>query len=202
MEGLESFLPCSGLDWHSSLSYGVCCVGGGSEGKRRGPWSMLLNQIEKPKCLVGLGSCMSILSQLEDTRLHLVNLTSCSCQLKTMQMCDWSSDVCSSDLLVVVQLLSHVWLFVTPWTATCQASLSFTNSQNLLKLMSIESVMPSNYLILCCPLLLPPSIFPSIRVFSNESAFRMRWPKYWSQEPLSCQYRSASMAPVGGHLLD
>ena len=80
----------------------------------------------------------------------------------------------------VFQLLSHVWLFVTPWTATCQASLSFTISQSLPKLMSIESVIPSNHLILCHPLLLLPSIFPSIRVFSNESALRMSWPKYWS----------------------
>ena len=79
-----------------------------------------------------------------------------------------------------VQLLSHVRLFATPWTAARQASLSITNSQSLLKLMSIESVMPSNHLILCHPLLLLPSIFPSIRVFSNESAFRIRWPKYWS----------------------
>ena len=78
-----------------------------------------------------------------------------------------------------VQLLSHVQLSVTAWTAACQASLSITNSKSLLKLMSIESVMPSNYLILCCPPLLPPSIFPSIRVFSNESALRIRWPKYW-----------------------
>ena len=80
----------------------------------------------------------------------------------------------------LVQLLSCVRLFVTPWTATCQASLSITNSWSILKLMSIESVMPSNHLILCRPLLLPPSIFPSIRVFSNESVFRIRWPKYWS----------------------
>src|SRR5574338_710861 len=69
---------------------------------------------------------------------------------------------------------------VTPWTAARQASLSITNSQSLLKLMSIESVMPSNHLILCRPLLLPPSIFPSIRVFSSESVLRIRWPKYWS----------------------
>ena len=68
----------------------------------------------------------------------------------------------------------------TPWTVACQASLSITNSQSLLKLMAIESVMPSNHLILWCPLLLPPSIFPSIRVFSNESVLRIRWPKYWS----------------------
>ena len=79
-----------------------------------------------------------------------------------------------------VQSLSRVQLFVTPWTAACQASLSITNSQNLPKLMSIESVMPSNHLILCCPLLLLPSIFPSIKVFSNESALHIRWPKYWS----------------------
>ena len=79
-----------------------------------------------------------------------------------------------------VQLLSHVRLFETPWTAARQASLSITNSRSLPKLMSIESVMPSNHLILCCPLLLLPSIFPSIRVFSNESALSIRWPKYWS----------------------
>ena len=75
---------------------------------------------------------------------------------------------------------SRVELFVPPWTAACQASLSITNFQSLLKLMSIELVMPSNYLILCHPLLLPPSIFPRIRVFSNESGLRIRWPKYWS----------------------
>ena len=82
--------------------------------------------------------------------------------------------------LLVIQLLSHVQLFVTPWTAACQASLSFTVSWSLLKLMSIESVMPSNCLILCCPLLLLPSIFPSIRVFSNKLALHIRWPNYWS----------------------
>ena len=80
----------------------------------------------------------------------------------------------------LVQSLSPVQLFVTPWTAACQASLSITSSWSLPKLMSIESVMPSNHLILCHPLLLSPSIFPSIRVFSNESALRIRWPKYWS----------------------
>ena len=79
-----------------------------------------------------------------------------------------------------VQLLSRVQLFVTPWTAAHQAFLSITNSWSLLKLTSIESVMPSNRLILCCPLLLLPSIFPSIRVFSNESVLCIRWPKYWS----------------------
>ena len=79
-----------------------------------------------------------------------------------------------------VQSLSHVWLSATPWTTARQASLSITNSQSLPKLMSIESVMPSSHLILCRPLLFPPSIFPSIRVFSNESALRIRWPMYWS----------------------
>ena len=78
------------------------------------------------------------------------------------------------------QLLSRVWLFLIPWIAACQASLSITNSQSLLKLMSIELVMPSSHLILCRPLLLLPPIPPSIRVFSNESTLCMRWPKYWN----------------------
>ena len=86
--------------------------------------------------------------------------------------------LCSSEI-VVVQSLSHVWLFATPWTAAHQASLSFTISGSLLKFTSIESVMPSNHFILCCPLLLP-SIFHSFRVFSSESVFCIRWPKYWS----------------------
>ena len=86
------------------------------------------------------------------------------------QMCQFSSD----------QSLNHVRLFAAPWTAARQASLSITNSRSLLKLMSIESVMPSNHLILCHPLLLPSSIFPRIRVFSSESVLRIRWPKYWS----------------------
>ena len=81
---------------------------------------------------------------------------------------------------IVVQLLSHVWLFATPWTAACQASLSFTISWSLLKLMSLESVMTFNHLILCHPLLLLPSIFPSIRIFYSEFTLCIRWPKYWS----------------------
>ena len=85
-----------------------------------------------------------------------------------------------SFVVVVVQLLSRVWLFATRWTAAWQPSLSFPIFQGLLKLMSSESVMPSNNLILCHPLLLLPSIFPSIRVFSNESILHTRWPKYWS----------------------
>ena len=85
-----------------------------------------------------------------------------------------------SVVIVAFQLLSRGWLFVTPWTTAHQASLSFTISQSLLKLMSIESVMPSNHLIICGPLLLLPSIIPSIRVFSNESILCILWPKYWS----------------------
>jgi len=83
-------------------------------------------------------------------------------------------------LLQSVQSLICVQLSATPWTATCQASLSITNTQSLLKLMSIESVTPSNHFILCRPLLLLPSIFPNIRLFSNESVLRIRWPNYWS----------------------
>ena len=90
------------------------------------------------------------------------------------------SYICSIVEFSLVQSLSPVQLFVTPLTSACQASLSITNFQSLPKVMSIELVMPSNHLILCCPLLLLPSIFPSIRLFSNESAFHIRWPKYWN----------------------
>ena len=95
----------------------------------------------------------------------------------------FSAQAISSVQFRSVQLLNRVWLFVTPWTAACQASLSITNSQSLFKLMSIESVMPSNHLILCRPLLLLPSIFPCIRVFPNESSFRnciLKWDSYQS----------------------
>ena len=86
----------------------------------------------------------------------------------------------NSYFMIAVQLLSRVWLFVTPWTTAHQASLPFSVSRSLLKLMSMESVMPSNHLILYHPLLLLPSVFHSIRVFSSESALHIRWPKYWS----------------------
>ena len=85
-----------------------------------------------------------------------------------------------TDLMLIVKSLSHVRLFATPWTAAHQASLSITNSQSLLKLMSIESVMPSNHLILCRPLFLLPSVFPTIKVFSSELVLQIRWPEYWS----------------------
>ena len=100
-------------------------------------------------------------------------------RLPCVQGLRWSSFLILISLSSV-QSLSRVRLFVTPWTAARQTSLSITNSWSLLKLMSIESVMPSNHLILCCPLLLLPSFFPSIGVFSNESALHIRWPKYWS----------------------
>ena len=117
-----------------------------------------------------------------------VSLVKCPGSVKTTQG-NFKSDMPYSDIMFLsedsesclssVQSLSRVQLFVTPWTAACQASLSITNSWNL-KLTSIESMMPSSHLILCRPLLLPPSIFPSIRVFSNESVLHIRWPRYWS----------------------
>ena len=90
----------------------------------------------------------------------------------------FKSHPCSS-IIVAVHFLSHVGFFAVPWTVACQASLSFTISWSLLKLMSIEWVTPSNHLILCCPILLLPSIFPSVRIFPNESALHIRWPEYW-----------------------
>ena len=104
------------------------------------------------------------------TGLSLAGSHRISAGLKTSSWCQSNS----------VQSLSHVQLFVIPWAAARQASLSFTNPRSLLKFMSIKSVMPSNHLVLCHPLLLLPSIFPSIRVFSNELVLRIRWPKYWS----------------------
>ena len=92
----------------------------------------------------------------------------------------WTRHELASKDTAIVQTLSRVWLFATPWAAAHQGSLSFTISQSLLKLMSIESVIPSNHLILCRPLLLLPSVFPSIRIFSNELAYFIRWPRYWN----------------------
>ena len=111
---------------------------------------------------------------------HLLSVSSC---VQSMEGKTRKAEVGEGVLLsssVSVQSLSRVWLFVTPWTAARQASLSITNSQSLPKPMSIELLMPSNHLILCRPLLLLPSIFPSITVFSNESALHIRWQKYWS----------------------
>ena len=117
--------------------------------------------------------------------LFKLNITNVYEQIKTHQDRAWRQDPgpnssCISLLFCSDQSLSHVRLFATPWITAHQASLSITSSQSSLKLMSIESVMPSSHLILCRPLLLPSSIFPSIRVFSNESVLHIRWPKHWS----------------------
>ena len=109
--------------------------------------------------------------------VFLIGFLNCSAFSPKQKLSHW---VPGSVHFTSVESLSHVWLFVTPWIIPCQASLSITNSWSLLKLMSIESVMPSSHLILCRPLLLLPPIPPSIRVFSNESTLCMRWPKYWS----------------------
>ena len=119
--------------------------------------------------------------------LHCLNSTDVYFELCD---CGWNSSLikltliiskaCLRVIILVVYLPSHVWLFTTPWTATCQASLSLTISQSLPKFMSLALVMPSSHLILCHSLLLPPSIFSNIRVFSNESAIWIRWPQYWS----------------------
>ena len=124
----------------------------------------------------GLGEspCQQLIQKLDQIAVCCSFVVLCCCRASLLH----SNIQCSC--ISSVQLLSRVRLFATPWTAACRASLSITNSQSLLKLMSIESVMPSNHLILCQPLLLLPSIFPSIRVFSSESVLRIRWPKYWS----------------------
>ena len=101
-------------------------------------------------------------------------------QVKDCFLSSWGSWFDHNHNITVVQSISGVWLFATPWTSAHQASLSIINSWSLFKLMSIESAMPSNHLIFCHPFLLLPSIFPSFRVFSNESVICIRWPKYWS----------------------
>ena len=126
-----------------------------------------------PCVLVYMSSCVY------PTRVEFLIATLVVCQQIVFNCYQWHV-LYSNHLFSSIQSLSHVWLFPTPWTAARQASLSIINSWSLLKLMSIESVMPSNHLIFCHPLLLPPSIFPSIRVFSNELVLCIRWPKYWS----------------------
>ena len=123
------------------------------------------------------GSCEKIiLSNLSKIFVCPLGINNLNLQIEIRNR--WSNST-ECFLLLVSQSLSHLWLFVTPWTAERQASLSFTISRSLLKFMSIESVMPSKHLILCLPLLLLPSMFPSIRVFCNELPLRMRWPKCW-----------------------
>ena len=148
------------------LQCGTLQVPGGSEW---GQW----RQHKGSEEALGVGS--SILLSLWLFPLWLFP-PSCLSTLNAQVLCLLT--LTSTHTLSSVQF-SCVWIFATPWTAAHQASLSITNSQSLLKLMSIESVMPSNHLILCHPLLLLPSIFPSIRVFSSESVLRIRWPKYW-----------------------
>ena len=130
-------------------------------------------------CLWSLLCILCVLNSYTDKLFVSVYILFSPSKLEVFssQVVDYSYFFC---IFCSVQPLSHVQLFATPWTAACQASLSITNSQSLLKLMSVESVMPSNHLILYHPLVVLPSIFPSIRVFSNELALRIRWPKYWS----------------------
>ena len=131
------------------------------------------------------GTSLAWLDKYATTMIMTVNF-GWPVQVKNTTQLDESNNFSS------VQSLSRVWLLATPWIAACQASLSITNTQSLLKLMSIKLVMPSSHLILCCPLFLLPSIPPSIRVFSNESTPCMRWPKYWSF--------SFSISPSNEHL--
>ena len=118
-----------------------------------------------------------MLQSNNEKSLYSVSRYQCVISCELLQQC---LEFYSHTMVSSAQLLSRVRLFVTPWFAACHDSLSITNSWSLPKLISIESVMPSNHLILCCPLFLPPSIFPSIRVFSTESVLHIRWPKYWS----------------------
>ena len=110
----------------------------------------------------------------------LGELDTCICMAESLCCSSQTTTILVIGYVAVVQSLSHVRLFVTPWTAACQASLSFTISQNLLKPMSIESMMPPSHLVLCHHFVLLPSIFPSIKVFSNEAVLCFRWPRYWS----------------------
>ena len=132
---------------------------------------MILATVSSQSCL-----CWLYRSSPSFSANNIINLISMS----TVWWCPRIESSLALQVVVFVQLLNHVWLFATPWTAAHQASLSLNISWSLLKLMSFESEMPANHLILCRSLLLLPSIFPSIQVFSNESALHIRWPKYWS----------------------
>ena len=162
-------LPASAGDADLILELGRCPGKGNSNPLRYSAWK--IPWIEEPSGLQSIGlqrvrHDLAIEQQQRYSYCHLKNASYPYCYFFRLSP-------------YIVQLPSCVWLFVTPWTAEYQASLSFTISQSLLKLMSIESVMPSNHLVLCHPLLLP-SIFPSIRVFSKESVLCIRWPKYCS----------------------
>ena len=135
--------------------------------------------------MMNLGFVKTKFSNFEKPTLknNSINIINIKLGIKANIYLEWETITTEKSYLTQfssVQSLSRDWLFATPWTAACQASLSITNSWSLPKLMSIESVKLSNHLIFCCPLLLLPTILPSIRIFSNESALRIRWPKYWS----------------------
>ena len=142
------------------------------------------SQLAQPFCSIQVFNPLGRPIHVRESSLfNLVYLFKCSSRLETASptiMFNQMSGHPMTNQFSSVQSLSLVQIFATPWTVACQASLSITNFQSLLKLISIESVIPSNHLILCLPLLLPTSIFPRIMVFSNESVLRIRWPKYWS----------------------
>ena len=148
---------------------------------------LLCSELLFSLAVLGLHCCVSVFSSCGEQRLLFLQCSALSsCSTWAQQLCTqqclgkYPKELRPSVQFSSVQSLSRVRLSATLWTAARQASLSITNSRSLPKLMSIESVMLSNHLILCRPLLLLPSIFPNIRVFSNESALRIRWPKYWS----------------------
>ena len=132
------------------------------------------------KSLEGWGTCLCCWLSFQLSLIAASFLDHFYCKFSFLDLLCGNPKFLIWTFVGAVQLLSCVLLFVTPWTAAWQASLSFTISGSLPKLMSIKSVMPSNHLILCCPLLLLPSIFPSIKVFSNQLALHIKWPKYWS----------------------
>ena len=141
------------------------------------PKTLVYLEAEKPKSHKISFIHLFIYSSIQ---LSINQMDNTESELRKSQRIYTDIDSCHKGTVISVQSLSNIRLFATPWTAARQAFLSITNSQSLLKLMSFESVMPSNHLILCHPLLFSPSIFPSIRIFSNESALCIRWPKYWS----------------------
>ena len=195
--GLLSSLPSQSSVPASAMTLVHCCRHVDTQVSPTG-WSSLPYQL-LCVCLLSVSSSFLIRTPVWGLRIHPKNpgspfsLKHCSSLEGVTRLLQWEFFISTPGhfidhiSVVVVQSLSCVWLFATPWTTACQASLAFTISQSLLKLMSIELMMPSNHIILCRPLLFLPSIFPSIRVFANESALRIKWPKYWA---------SASVLPM------